>query len=452
VVLERSVVSAQGVDPENVKLLGRLLSESGQPDKAIEVYRTAIERVSEPHVKFELGLLLAEQGGFVEATEVFQELLTANPDNLSYRVELGKTLEGSHRYQEAVEVLRGAVAEDPDNMEANYYLASSLRQLGKRDESIALVKHLLQLTAKGGEVALYKGRFKSFLALLYQEVGNYPKAVETFEEIVVDEPTNSRAKLGLVYALEDAGRLDDALELSEELLNSDPGDLEPKDLLITRSRILSAAGKVDEAVEILSVEASQTKDEELYLAMGQVYSEHKLYARAEEFVLQARTAVPESERLQFQLGAVQERQGKLDLAETTFKDILAKNPDHAAVLNYLGYMLADNGERLTEAQRYVERALEIEPHNGAYLDSMGWVYFKLGKLDLAEASLVRALELVDSDATILEHLGDLYLKLGDNRKARDYYKKSIDYAEDPEEREKVEAKLAALGDQLNGTN
>jgi Flp pilus assembly protein TadD len=88
--------------------------------------------------------------------------------------------------------------------------------------------------------------------------------------------------------------------------------------------------------------------------------------------------------------------------------VLAVKVDHAEALNYLGYAYAERGERLDEAQALLERALRVEPENGYYLDSLGWVYFKKGDLERAVKTLERAAALVGPEATILEHLGDTY--------------------------------------------
>ena len=84
------------------------------------------------------------------------------------------------------------------------------------------------------------------------------------------------------------------------------------------------------------------------------------------------------------------------------------DPQTAATLNYLGYMNADRGVKLEESLNFIKQALSFEPNNGAYLDSLGWAYFKLGKYDLAEETLNKAAVHMGSDPTVQEHLGDLY--------------------------------------------
>ena len=102
-----------------------------------------------------------------------------------------------------------------------------------------------------------------------------------------------------------------------------------------------------------------------------------------------------------------------------FEKLLKVRPDHAPGLNYLGYMWADRGENLPRALELIRKAVDLEPGNGAYLDSLGWVYYRLDKLDKAEKNLRAAAVLNPDDATVEEHLGDLFEKKGDLAHARD---------------------------------
>ncbi len=99
-----------------------------------------------------------------------------------------------------------------------------------------------------------------------------------------------------------------------------------------------------------------------------------------------------------------------------FRKVRGLNPKHAGALNYLGYMLADRNVRLDEAYQLVKQALDLEPDNGAYLDSLGWVFYRQGKLDQAEGLLQRAVQ-QQPDPTVHDHLGDVYFKEGKIREA-----------------------------------
>jgi tetratricopeptide (TPR) repeat protein len=91
--------------------------------------------------------------------------------------------------------------------------------------------------------------------------------------------------------------------------------------------------------------------------------------------------------------------------------VLSKDPEHAPALNYLGYMLAERGERLDESVSLLNKALAIEPDNGSYLDSLGWAYYKADKLDLAVTNLERAAGQMQSNSVIQDHYGDVLFKL-----------------------------------------
>jgi tetratricopeptide (TPR) repeat protein len=105
--------------------------------------------------------------------------------------------------------------------------------------------------------------------------------------------------------------------------------------------------------------------------------------------------------------------------------VVAEDPRNAMALNYLGYMLADRGTRLEEALGYIRRALVVDPQNGAYLDSLGWVYFKMGKLELAEENLRKASDRISNDPTVHDHLADVYQKTGRLKMAVAHWERSL---------------------------
>lgn len=108
----------------------------------------------------------------------------------------------------------------------------------------------------------------------------------------------------------------------------------------------------------------------------------------------------------------------------TFRSLIEAEPDFAPALNYLGYMWAERGENLEAALDLVRRAVALDPDNGAYVDSLGWAYFQLGRLVEARSHLERASRLIPDDATILEHLGDAQVAAGDRAAGRESYRRA----------------------------
>jgi Flp pilus assembly protein TadD len=131
--------------------------------------------------------------------------------------------------------------------------------------------------------------------------------------------------------------------------------------------------------------------------------------------------------------------------------VLNANPRNPAALNYYGYMLADRGVRLDEATELIKRALAEDPTNPAYLDSLGWAYFKQNKFSEAEEPLRKAASRESHDPTILSHLGDLYSKIGKDDLAEAQWQKSVDEWRrvlpgdfEPDRLAEVEQKISAL--------
>ncbi len=137
-------------------------------------------------------------------------------------------------------------------------------------------------------------------------------------------------------------------------------------------------------------------------------------------------------RLLFMLGSAYEQHGRIDESVATFEELVAKDPDFDQALNYLGYMLADRGERLEYARKLIERAVSISPDNAAYLDSYGWVFYRLGDYTEALVHLKKAVTL-DSDPIIFDHLGDVYQAVGDSENARAWWQKALEIDPDNEQ-------------------
>jgi len=130
--------------------------------------------------------------------------------------------------------------------------------------------------------------------------------------------------------------------------------------------------------------------------------------------------------------------------------VLALNASNASALNYLGYMFADRGVKLEEAHTLIHKALELEPQNGAYLDSMGWVYFRMGNLSEAESYLLRALDRVTHDPAIHDHLGDVYFKAGRLKDAISQWQFSLKAYENSAPGEVEHAEVVKVQKKLEG--
>lgn len=397
----------RAVDIEGLKLLAGLYLQYQEKQKAIQVLREAAEmdaRVQDPEV----------------------------------RLELAKALNEGRRYAEARDVLDRVPAGGQFDAAVNFELARALAGMGRRGQAVEKYQNLLNSQKDENLKTVLRSR----LAVLYEELHQYDKALELLREVAKAEPDRLESQLPLAFGLKEAGKNEEALALVEELAAKFP---DHPHVVLVKGQILGAMGQADKGVELLTSSPAGTEDPETFLlAASQLYVETKKYEDAEKVVKKGLETLPDSESMHFQLGAIYERQEKYSNAEESFKKVLEKNPEHPGVLNYFGYMLAERGQRLEEALAYVKKAVELDPHNGAYLDSLGWVYFQLKQYVPAELYLKQAAEIIDDDPTIMEHLGDLYRKLERYGEAGEYYEKSLAQSKENEEKKRIESKLSSV--------
>ena len=219
------------------------------------------------------------------------------------------------------------------------------------------------------------------LGFAYQELGDFDKAIAAFEEAHRLAPTDPSITAYLVQANLSAKKYAAALELARKARAQNPDDLRFARL---EAQALRQTGKADEAVSLLQDFVRQQPDKpEAYVALAQIYLDTKRGARRGEDAAGRAAEVPgrHDDRLRARRRPRQAEEVRRRRA--AFRQVLSKDPDNAPALNYLGYMLAERGERLDESVDLLKKALAIEPDNGSYLDSLGWAYYKADKLDLA---------------------------------------------------------------------
>jgi Flp pilus assembly protein TadD len=159
--------------------------------------------------------------------------------------------------------------------------------------------------------------------------------------------------------------------------------------------------------------------------LARLHQDQKRPREAEAAWTEAARRFPREIGLRLDLSLCRERLGDLAGAESAARDALALEPDNPQTLNFLGYLLADHNLKLEEAVGLIRRALVHDPDNGAYLDSLGWAFYRLGRLDEARAELEQAVSLVGGDPVVREHLGDVYKDLRLMNLAKDQYAKAL---------------------------
>jgi len=413
-------------------LLGDAYTQTHELAKAEEAYRKAMELdPSEPSHQRGLGQTLLTEEKYFEALKVYQKLSDVMPDDSDVYLRIAQIFRELHQLDKAEENLVKARQYAPGSLEVMYNEAMLYQAQGRYEDAIRVLSDAV--TGIKGQSPAVPSRRRS-LAILYQQLGqlyrdtqNYQAAIYTFEELGhLGEEEDRRARMMIMDTYRAAKDLPKALQTGKEALAKYPAD---PSIRTSHALLLGENGQTDDAVKILRAQLhGDTNDRETYLNIAQVYERGRRYKEAEE-AARAAEVLPgqprENEMVWFLLGAIYERQKFFDKAEEQFKKVLAVNPKNAPVLNYYGYMLGDLGIRLDEAEALVQKALKEDPFNGAYLDSLGWIYFKENKLGASESTLRKAVERERHDATIHSHLGDLYAKLGRGDLAAAEWEKSL---------------------------
>ena len=245
----------------------------------------------------------------------------------------------------------------------------------------------------------------------YEQLGQFDAAIAAFDEAHRLAPDDLPG-----HQLPDSGqRLARRNTRPRSSSRGSRASAHPEDLRLARlqAQALRQNGQPDRAVAVLQDVLDKQADRPLaYVALAQGYMDANRGADAVKLLEQAQAKFPADTSVTFELGAVLEKQKRFADAEAAFRRVLTREPDNAPALNYLGYMLADRGERLDESVGYLKKALEIDPDNGSYLDSLGWAYFKGNKLDLAADNLKRAADQLKTNSVIQDHYGEVLFKLG----------------------------------------
>lgn len=360
-----------------------------------------------------------------EALKTYRELAQANPQDPQAYLGMFSIYRAQKKFDLAEKMIEKAKQLDAEDPEIIYNQALLLEDEGKTAEAIATLKNTLTATSRRSYDATqraYRLQMLDTLGLLYQKNEQYEQSVDAFRQIAaLDVDAAPRAEAQIVDTYRQAKQYAKAEQEYDAASKNYPND---RTLREVHAQLLSDEGKTDAAVADLKQLLNGKNDREIYISIAEVYEKaHKYPEMAPPLDEAEKLAHSNDERARvlFTRGAMYEREKKYDLAEKQFREVLAmdsaNDPIYAEALNYLGYMFADQNVRLEEAKNLIQRAISLDPNNYAYLDSLGWLYYRLDRLDEAEQQLTRSVQLMSKDPTIHDHLGDVYFKRGKIKEA-----------------------------------
>jgi len=414
--------------------LGYTYEQNKAYKKAIDAYQKSVD-FDHDNIDSVRGLAqnLLNDGQTDAALAQFKVIVEADPSDAQTYMRMAEIYRRNGKYEEAGEALQKAGTIVPESLEVKYNQAVILDAEGKYEESIAILNQLLQKTEHANgeyDVSEKSNRaiFLERLGTVYREANKPQMAIDTFRRMLdLGDDNATRGYQELIETYRDQKQWQLATSTADEAAKKFPAD---RSLQLVAAAQRADMGQSGPAIDQVRAMLKGTSDDrEIYIALSQMYSRLKDWPQAEASINKALTLSTKQEDKDyaiFVVGSIYERQKKYDLAEEEFHKVIVSDPKNAQALNYLGYMLADRGTRLDEALGYIRRAIALDPQNGAYLDSLGWVYFRLGNYDMAEENLRHASEKIGTDPTVQAHLGDLYQKTGRLKLASTHWQRALD--------------------------
>jgi tetratricopeptide (TPR) repeat protein len=408
---------------KSLRALGAAYEQMKEFGLAAQALRRALE-MNPPDaadLKREMAQDLMFAKDYEGALKTYQELTEEEPGDAGSFLRMSQIYREKRDFANARKMSEKAKAIEPANLEIRFNEVGILEAEGKTPDAIQLLKDILSSTArktysqadKQNRIALLER-----LGTLYRASDQTDQAVDTFRQIA---ELDSEVAPGMTAEIIDAYRtgkeLSKAEQESEAAIKKWPND---RAVRLAHAMVLADVGKIDPAAAEIKKLLGGKGDRETYFSLAQVYEKGKKFdeeAKAIDQMEKLSESKEEKQAAWFARGAMYEKAKNAEAAEAQFRKILDANPDRPDVLNYLGYMLADRNTRLNEALEMITKAVSAEPNNGAYLDSLGWVYYKLGRLPEAEENLRRAVATTPRDATVHDHLGDVLIKEAKVREA-----------------------------------
>jgi len=410
---------AIALDPENIDAYQRIYeieSTRGDSGKALAALERATKVSSRnPTFWVRLGklsasvLLAPEANPETEAVRrvnaIFKRAAECAGDDPAVLKDVADYFAVSQQIQEAIPLYLRVLELQPDDLNAREKLASSFVVTNQRAKAIEMLQEIIRQTpAKYQPYDLLAQLFDDEARALQrakqpeQASAAFAKAAANYEQTMLINPANGRAYL----------------RLAELLLG-----------------VLRDSARAEKVLTEARARFPQAPEFAYYLAIAQREAKH-----AQQAVVTFEEALQEAEassndmltaRFFFDYGAAADQAGLYEKAADLLRRSIAMDPTKAAeAYNYLGYMWAEHNMHLDEAEDAIKKALELDPDNGAYLDSLGWVYFRKGKFEDALTHLLRAAQsLTRDDPVVFDHIGDTYAKLNRVPQALDYWQKAI---------------------------
>lgn len=441
------VADGKADDARMLTHMAGIMAQAGKSEKALTVLDRAIALQPEAgEAYFTKGLLLLNLKRPAEAEEAMRSGIARSPDNAVGHYHLGRILLETGKVDDAVASFERAITANASFEPAYLALASMHEARHDKDRAVAVLKkYLQQVNPRNREI-------RHQLVRIYVDAKDYQGARKELEDLIAEDPSDLDAQLRMALIQGEQKEYAQAIDRLNGILKVRPAELKVRDYL---GYLYEESKDTQKALETYSFNvqleptffeghlhlgvlyyrlkkfpeanehlgraiALNPKQPESHIVQGLAYLQQEQYDKSAEVFLEGIRHNPKSADLHFNLGTAYDKLNRFDDVVQAMETAIKLDPHHADALNYLGYSYADRGIRIEQAISLTKQAVALKPDNGYYVDSLGWAFFKSGRLAEALVELKRAAALVGDDPVIYEHLGDIYAKqqrLSDAREA-----------------------------------
>jgi tetratricopeptide (TPR) repeat protein len=480
----REVVKHDPYVEEMHETLAVLLLRSGQLDELLKVCQTSLEQFpNNTALNMILADVLAGRKDYYGAIKHYRKVAEADPGGARAYLLMGTVYDALKQYDLAGEMYEKVVLTEPSNplgyhllsqsqirrgdlraaqvslgkavslrpnfIQAREHFAWVLMKLGVTQQAMRELKLLIKLDPRNEKVRKYLEKLQNIsasakavpldsqdvpedlsrpvdihmnIAAIFYEQAVYLKALDEFQLALIGEDRKEPHMLmSRIYEI--LGRLDKAIDEFEVLRKMAP---ESVDILRYTARLYSLNEQPDEAVRLVEKAVHiQPENDSLRHSLSLAYMAVEKYDRAIESMRTAITLNDSKDSYYFELGALLERSGKYTDAIENMQRAIELNPMHSNAHNFIGYMYAQEGQYLDKALTHLKKALSIQPRNGYFLDSLGWIYFKKGDSEKALTEIKKAMVYTSPDPVLYDHLGDVQFALKNYDEAHGAWKTSL---------------------------
>lgn len=398
-------------------LLASLLAQEKRVGEAVGMLEQFVASQSKSVFgHYYLARLYEASGNVSQADIAYKKAVALGINSDTIILDYVRFLGGQKRYDEAFALCNKVLENAPEHLLARRMRAQLLLSQNKLEEAQKELEKLGEL-----EEDATSTQFK--IAIIKIERGDIDGAIVDLNLLLANSPDYSLARYYLATAYLRKEKFDEAAVELEKIAPSAQNYVQAR---LHLAYILQARKRTAEALRVLYEAGEHVKDnEQLIVFSAELLRDTGDLAGAIERMEKAGEINPKSDKYKFRLGVYYDELKQRDKSIQAMRSAINLNPQNADALNYLGYMLVENDNRLDEAIDLINRAVAIDPQNGYFVDSLGWAYYKLNKYQEALSYLERAVSLVPDDAVILEHLAWARFKVGNTDLALEVAKRAV---------------------------